>query len=286
MHALVFEGVLQEISQENGSGFSSDYLQFGPKGDMLRNRQFQFFVDFPCGLSKAKSKNKSKDSLQNDDKGASSKAKPSRNSRKSSTKNSATKTPKTVKVKNGKFQVPDVEILDGSDEERMVGSKSKMAGEKSVLPRNHTEVLVQRIKKLVTMWAAEEMMNGNKVFYWNIMNNKAMSTIASQVPSSIDELNEIGVIGENVVKEYGDRLIKNLNAFVEQNDLQKYLKGKTRKRRKIDGGKSKLPAVVKTATSPINIDDDDADFDLDIDFNTIELPEGPSRTKKSSYFCK
>jgi len=64
MHALVFEGVLQEISQENGSGFSSDYLQFGPKGDMLRNRQFQFFVDFPCGLSKAKSKNKSKDSLQ------------------------------------------------------------------------------------------------------------------------------------------------------------------------------------------------------------------------------
>ena len=134
------------------------------------------------------------------------------------------------------------------------------------------------------MWADEEMMNGNKVFYWNIMNNKAMGTIASQVPQTIDELNDLGVMGENVVKEYGDRLIKNLNAFVEQNDLQKYLEGKENKRRKLDAGNSKTPAATKKVASPINIDDDD-DFDLDIDFSAIELPEGPSQTK-SSYFKK
>jgi superfamily II DNA helicase RecQ len=285
MHALVFEGVLQEISQENGSGFSSDYLQFGPKGEMLRNRQYQFHVDFPSDASKAKGNSKKKASQKEDSTPSSkSKSASSKKSKKSSTKKTSAKTPKTLKVKDGKFLVPHVEILDDSDEDRKVGSKSKSPGEKSILPRNHTEVLVKRIKKLVSMWADEEMMNGNKVFYWNIMNNKAMGTIASQVPQTIDELNDLGVMGENVVKEYGDRLIKNLNAFVEQNDLQKYLEGKENKRRKLDAGNSKTPAATKKVASPINIDDDD-DFDLDIDFSAIELPEGPSQTK-SSYFKK
>jgi len=278
MHALVFEGLLQEISQENGSGFSSDYLQEGPKAHMLKNNQFQFFVDFPSKSTKAKTSTKKKSKVTTSKTSSSDKT-PSKNRKATKTTKKAVK---ELKIKDGKFQVP-VEILDDSDDDgRKVGSKSKASGDKPILPKNHTEVLVKRIKKLVSMWADEEIMNGNKVFYWNIMNNKAMGTIAAQVPLSIDELNDIGVIGENVVKEYGERLIKNLNAFIEQNGLEKYVKGKENKRRKLVED-TKLAATVATATSRSSLDDE---FDIDIDFSTIDLPDGPTSQAKSSYFKK
>jgi superfamily II DNA helicase RecQ len=280
MHALVFEGLLQEISQENGSGFNSDYLQEGPKAQMLKNGQFQFFVDFPSSSTKAKTSTKKK-TVEVTSKTSSSDKTPHK--KKKSTKTTK-KAVKVIKLKDGKFQVP-VEILDDSDDDvRKVGGKSKASGEKPILPKNHTDVLVKRIKKLVSMWADEEIMNGNKVFYWNIMNNKAMGTIAAQVPLSIDELIDIGVIGENVVKEYGERLIKNLNAFIEQNGLEKYVKGKENKRRKLDKD-TKPAASVSTTKSRVLLDDE---FDIDIDFSTIDIPDGPLPTSqaKSSYFNK
>eukprot|EP00979_Chaetoceros_neogracilis_P016856 scaffold10038_cov267-Chaetoceros_neogracile.AAC.4 len=280
MHALVFEGLLQEISQENGSGFNSDYLQEGPKAQMLKNGQFQFFVDFPSSSTKAKTSTKKK-KVEVTSKTSLSDKTPHK--KKKSTKTTK-KAVKVIKLKDGKFQVP-VEILDDSDDDvRKVGGKSKASGEKPILPKNHTDVLVKRIKKLVSMWADEEIMNGNKVFYWNIMNNKAMGTIAAQVPLSIDELIDIGVIGENVVKEYGERLIKNLNAFIEQNGLEKYVKGKENKRRKLDKD-TKPAASVSTTKSRVLLDDE---FDIDIDFSTIDIPDGPLPTSqaKSSYFNK
>ena len=270
MHALVFEGILQEVSQENASGFNSDYLQEGPKANSLRSGSFQFFVDFPSLKSSSKSK-------------SSSKAKSSDKS--SSTKKSAAKkktSKKALKIKDGKFQVPSIEIVDESDddEDRKVGSKAKASGGNgaSILPRNHTEALVKRIKKLVSMWADEEIMNGNKVFYWNIMSNQGMSTIASKVPLSIEELNELGVLGENVVKEYGDRLIKNLNAFIDQNDLHKYIKVRESKRRKVEKN---------TPSAPVTNDSLDVEFDDSIDFSSIELPDASfSSAKSSNYFGK
>ena len=47
---------------------------------------------------------------------------------------------------------------------RNVGGKAKSPStDRSILPKNHTEILMKRINKLVTMWADEEIMNGNKV---------------------------------------------------------------------------------------------------------------------------
>jgi hypothetical protein len=64
------------------------------------------------------------------------------------------------------------------------------------------------------------------------MSTNAMSAIAEKVPLTIDELTALGVLGENVVKEYGERLIKNINAFIEQNVLQVYVENRDSKNEK------------------------------------------------------
>ena len=64
------------------------------------------------------------------------------------------------------------------------------------------------------------------------MSNNAMGTIAAQVPLTVEELSELGVLGENVVIEYGDRLIKNINSFIEQNALEIYIQSREPKRKK------------------------------------------------------
>jgi hypothetical protein len=64
---------------------------------------------------------------------------------------------------------------------------------------------------------------------WNIMTNAAMDAIAETVPQTIEELSELGVLGENIVQEYGERLIQNIKAFIEQNALQIYVEHKENK---------------------------------------------------------
>ena len=120
------------------------------------------------------------------------------------------------------------------------------------------------------MWADEEKMNGNKVFYWNIMNLNAIETIASQIPLTIDELKDVAVLGEKIVEEYGQRLIKNLNAFVEQNSLHKYIDKleKEKKRRKLSH-----PYVPKeTGFHPAQKKEVNSEFETDIDFSMLEIP--------------
>jgi uncharacterized protein YuzB (UPF0349 family) len=132
---------------------------------------------------------------------------------------------------------------------RTLRAKGSSSVNTSVLPKEHTDSLIARIKKLVSLWADEEIMNGNQVFCkysesrlffycnvvtydfsidWNIMSNNALSTIAETVPLTIHELSELEVLSENVMKEYGERLIKNIKAFIEQNALQVYLALKER----------------------------------------------------------
>ena len=279
MHTMVFDSILQEISEVNGSGFNSDFLHHGSKSERVRDGTYQFFVDFPTSGTKTI---------------PSSKKKAATSSTKKLTKSvSKSKPSKTMSVKNGKFEMACIETIDDSDNEidfeggltsssRKVGSKAK-SPDKSILPKNHTETLMKRIKKLVTFWAEEEIMNGNKVFYWNIMNQHAMVTIASQVPSSIEELNEMAVLGENVVKEYGDRLIRNIKAFVEQKNLSKYMTGKSSKRQKSEELSKTIPPKPSETTKDVY-----DDFDIGIDFSSIDLPDArpPTDINQSSYFKK
>lgn len=120
--------------------------------------------------------------------------------------------------------------------------------DEGVLPENYTEALHVRIKELVRFWAEEEQMNGNHVFCklilalflvnnetnltaslfivdlkdWNIMTNTAVARVSRQVPTTIEELSDCG-LEQNVIRDYGERLVKSIKRYVEKEDLQQYL---------------------------------------------------------------
>ena len=143
---------------------------------------------------------------------------------------------------SGKPKRKTIETIDIDDSDDEIDSESGLSSPRQVrgkakspdpiLPKNHTDALMKRIKSLVSLFADEEIMNGNKVFYWNIVSQNEMTKISYRVPLSIEELNDLAVLKEDVVKEYGDRLIKGINAFVEQHNLQKYMSAKPKKQQK------------------------------------------------------
>ena len=160
-HAMVFENILSESSEQNGGGFSSDYVRPGQFAAAVQNGQRKFFVDFPICISKAATgKENVPSSVKN------TKMKPE-----ISTNKPSTHTGRTIKTSKGRLYLS--EDSDDSDDNmslgqaatsRTVGSKSSAPSDLSVLPKEYTLKLVQRIKKLVTMWADEERMAGNNVF--------------------------------------------------------------------------------------------------------------------------
>ncbi len=116
---------------------------------------------------------------------------------------------------------------------------------------------------------------------WNILNGDQAKEIATKAPTNLDELAEC-MLPENFQKEYGDRLLKNINAYIESEKLQSVIEKRRTKKRKRD--------------DVIVVDE----FDDGIDYAAIELPitqnsgeQSASSSgsklkskKKSSYFPK
>jgi hypothetical protein len=133
---------------------------------------------------------------------------------------------------------------------------------------------------------------------WNILSTDVIRNIAASVPTSVEDLSESGVLGDQKLKEYGERLVKQIKKFVEDNQLEDYLSNRPLKRAKIVSEKhgpsstSSTPkkkqesSTAKSKTIVIELDDDDDDeFAADIDFSAIDLPSGSSSSKaKSPYF--
>lgn len=123
------------------------------------------------------------------------------------------------------------------------------------------------------------------------MNGATMTAVASQVPTTVEELHSISGLGENVIKEYGERLVKNIKAFVELEGLQEYLDKRPKKRPRTDppAGKVKSTSAntkkraAPNAASIIDVDADDDEFDVGIDFSAIDIPNSSS-SGKSPYF--
>ena len=112
-----------------------------------------------------------------------------------------------------------------------------------------------------------------------------------------EDLAAMGVLGENKLEEYGDRLIRQITAFVKKENLTEYVKSRPNSKRakQADGTaaekkilEEKQPAKtgshVKKEIIEIDDEDDDEFDDCDIDFAAIELPKVPSTQSKSSYF--
>jgi len=132
------------------------------------------------------------------------------------------------------------------------------------------------------------------------MNKDETNTISTQVPTSMEELSSLGILGENIEKEYGERLIKSIRSFVELENLQKYIDINAPKRIKMAqqatrATPAKRPLDSPTAPpakAPAVIDVTDDEFDVGIDFSTIDIPAvkvAPTRPRaggpqSSSYF--
>lgn len=175
MHQLVFDGIMLELSEQNSGGFNSDYLHLTDKAELVRSGRQQFHCEFPKKAPPPPRQTKSKS--KNNAEGTTSSSAKKKTIRKIKEKETTSRTGAKLIPRNGKHYVPDIDDFeDGADMdeddsvhevvERKVGSKARSPASagKSVLPAEHTESLMKRIKKLVTMWADEERMNGNSVF--------------------------------------------------------------------------------------------------------------------------
>merc|ERR1712194_849823 len=109
----------------------------------------------------------------------------------------------------------DDSVLDGSKDDTC-NSKSKL----SVLSHHHTKKIADLLKMLVRRCADEEQMMGNNVHYWNILTGEDVKTIASNAPTTIDDLRALGILGEKKLEEYGARIVKPIKTFVDKEGFE------------------------------------------------------------------
>jgi bloom syndrome protein len=261
-HCMVFDRIIVETSTENRGGFNSDYVELAENANSLLNGTRRFFVNFPKRIQLA---------LEPREK----KGKASRKSKCVSREVAAVSSPITVGDGEERPAPPNHSVNEtltvddtSSDEDTSTKPRSHTSGSKtpakSVLPHESTKVLISRIKKMATNWAEEERMYGKQVFYWNILSNDAMKSIAAQAPMTMEELKAIGVLGESIVNDYGERIVKIVSSFVDQEQLQEYVVHRpTAKRAKTASAMSQ---------DVVEVPDDDEFPMEDIDFDSIEIP--------------
>jgi hypothetical protein len=78
------------------------------------------------------------------------------------------------------------------------------------------EKLIDRLKIDVIRWAEEERKKDNPVFYWHILSTDDMKIVAAEAPTTMEDLNAIGGLAENIVKEYGNRIVETICDFVKK----------------------------------------------------------------------
>ena len=286
-HAMVFDRIIVEEGAENSGGFNSDYVRLAENANSIENGQRQFFVNFPKPKSVEKNaaetekenakvtKTKSKIGKTKSTSSVSKKAAPSTSIKKNTVDSSSSISwaePDTVCIDDSTSDDSDddvIEFLSTRSRRSSVGIKAN-----SILPYDATQGLISRIKTLATNWAEEERMCGNNMFYWNILSNDVMKTIAAEVPMSLSALTAIGCLGENILKVYGERIVKIVSSYVTQEGLEHHVK--TRDESQAPPKKKSKVDSSTHATKVLDLDDDDDDddfeFGIDIDLSKIESP--------------
>lgn len=122
-----------------------------------------------------------------------------------------------------------------------------------------------------------------------------IKSVAHFVPTSLEELSALGVLGEAKLKEYGERLVKIVLRCLENElglDVDFVKSKRPVKRAKVAARQGSGVTVVskkKEGPDVIMIDDNDEfdEFDTGIDFTAIEIPAriaGSSTKIKSRHF--
>jgi HRDC domain len=151
-----------------------------------------------------------------------------------------------------------------------------------------------RSRYLVVYGSADNFYFHRPATDWHIMKNEVIKMVASQCPTSLEELQAMGGLGEQKFQEYGERLIKNIQNFVQTENLEHYLEEKrsaqaSSKKRKADppaqnsasakvprgasGGSSHEAVTDLSKDCKPKVDTDD-EFPLDFDVDDVVLPDG------------
>ena len=122
---------------------------------------------------------------------------------------------------------------------------------------------------------------------WNILKTEQIKEIANKAPTDRNELADC-MLPEHFQKEYGDRLLKNINAYIKSEKLQEIIEARPKKKSKRD---------VASESKTLEIFDDE--FDDGIDYAAIEMPvtqasgknmaslsDSKNKSTESSYFSK
>jgi len=292
VHAMVFDRVLIEKGEENKGGFNSDYVHKGDTAWKIESGQGRFKVKFPKDRPKGKADEKENNVATKKTKKTKAKKSSTGSKKKVAPSATASKLSTTSHTFSESFNLADDDdSSDGDDDYDNTGG-ARPTGKTpppSILPHEATQKLNTRIKALITLWAEEERLMGNHVFYWNILSADNMKSIAAEAPTTIEELQAIGTLGENIIKDYGDRLVRNIKAFIEQESLGECIKNRRPpKRPKVDTG----PAATNKSNSLVDLMDEDDEFDAGIDFSAIKMPDAKPAAKgtgkpkkKSPYFA-
>ena len=98
------------------------------------------------------------------------------------------------------------------------------------------------------------------------MKPTSIKKIAWTVPTTNEELTGLGVLGENIIKEYGERLLRAINNFVEKEELVELVSQK-QPAKKVKA----VASVAKSRPKAIQYAESFDEFD-DVDFSAIDIP--------------
>lgn len=164
-HEMVFEKILNETSSESNVGFLVDYVSLGENAEALQNGTRKLFVEFP-----AKPAITSK-TQKNSPKAKKGKAKPAKTTKKKPTGKTTSGTAKKQaailpeKDEGGlQFEEEDSSDSDNDSAVEVLETRSKKRKPlQNTLPNHHTQALVDKLKRLIAIWAEAEQLTGNNV---------------------------------------------------------------------------------------------------------------------------
>ena len=93
----------------------------------------------------------------------------------------------------------------------------------ALLPKKLISELELLLKELATKWAKREQRLGLKQRRWDMVSVDAIKSIAFHAPTTFDELLAIGSLEEDLVRDYGERIVSAVQMVRTKNAMQREL---------------------------------------------------------------